>query len=318
MRFPDRKSYRKAWDEAYSVDPEIPLNLDLELSSTCNLRCSFCKLGDPGYRRSHRVRFMDTELAIRLIHEAAGIGIPAIKLNFRGESLLHPEFSKIITEGYAIHVANRKPAFYDILINTNANFPVKDSELLEAASKVMISLDSFDPDIYEKIRRGGDLEKVLAFIDALAGHHPNLWVRRVICKENKDEDFVAVARARWGKKIHVSEHYAFDRNDKETQAVHGEKPSSWKRTYCGYPSQRLVVTAEGVVLPCCLMWGQEYVLGDVREKSLRQIWESRKRKDLVAVLRNNAITMAPAVCQDCTSYLAYQRPERDWVRDRDV
>ena len=36
------KLYRKTWNKAYQITPDIPLNVDLELSAICNLRCPFC------------------------------------------------------------------------------------------------------------------------------------------------------------------------------------------------------------------------------------------------------------------------------------
>ncbi len=113
------------------------------------------------------------------------------------------------------------------------------------ATKVMVSLDSMNPITYKHMRVGGNLMRVLNNINALIQRgHNNIWVRRVLTEANKGEDFKGLVRAAFGDNVKISEHAEFERS-KEIAA-----PA--KRAYCGYPSQRLVVSVTGDVFPCCV------------------------------------------------------------------
>jgi len=284
-----REDYRSAWQDAYEQDPTIPLNIDIELASVCNLACPFCLHGESEWaksitdksKRNNAQRLMPTKMALAIIREAADIGVPALKFNFRGESTLHPDFSDIML--YA------KPyKFHDLLINTNANCEDKALEGLMAATKCMVSLDSMTDSIYPKIRIGGSLDRAKEVVHELIRQgHPNLWVRRVICQENKDENFVELVKEEFGDKVKVSEHFAFDRSKESVQAVHDGHIESWERIYCGYPSQRLIITASGDYLPCCLHWSDEYVMGNWDTSRIQTVWYGQEREGLVKNLREN-------------------------------
>ncbi|MEE9609671.1 MAG: radical SAM/SPASM domain-containing protein [Desulfatiglandales bacterium] len=315
----NREDYRKAWESAESVDPPIPLNVDIELSSLCNARCPFCHFGDKNYLKFLREksangisysRLMPTEIARRLIDECAEIGVPALKMNVRGESTLHPDYSEII------RYAAEKNKFYDILVNTNGDVSVSAYHGLVAATKVMISLDSLVLETYKRMRPGLNFENVLRTVRALRrSGHPNLWVRRVVTKQNKDEDFISMCKTKWPG-INVSEHACFDRNPDVSFSVDPIDPA-WPRRYCVQPSQRLVVRANGDVVPCCVVWNDDenLIMGHWPEQNLLEIWNGEKIKALRGELK--AGFFRSKICADCTSFSAYDRPEREFLKDKE-
>lgn len=295
-------SYREAWDESFRKTPYIPLNIDIELASLCNLACPFCYFGHDDFRLGKVIKksFMTTEMAKRMIDESDELGVPAIKMNSRGESTIHPDYTEIM------RYAQQKDSFFDILVNTNGNCPEKAIPGLMCASKLMFSLDSFKPDTYAIMRKGGNLRKALLTIfEVLKRGHENVWIRRVITDDNKHENFVQDAKDHFGQNIKVSEHYVFDRNVQRFD-------DTWERQYCGYPSQRLMVTSIGQVLPCCVDWKAEMVVGDVNKQSLIQIWNGPTMWHLRRELRENVFKSE--ICKNCTTFMAYKRKERDFVR----
>lgn len=319
--FPTREAYRAAWDLADKVDAVVPLNVDIELASVCNLECPFCFISDKTYDAmikqdagdgKQRRRLMPTELALRIIDQCADIGVPAIKMNWRGESTLHHDYAPII------RYAASKSAFFDILVNTNANCNEWAIDGLMAATKVMVSLDSMVPETYRIMRRGGSLTKAKDVIHELIKRgHPNVWVRRVLTRENKHEPFFQAVREAFGDKVHVSEHYCFDRNaEAHHETVVGcDHDEGMARRYCGYPSQRLVVTSSGLVVPCCIALDESLIVGDLKSQSLLDVWRGPALRDLRTLLRSNNLVGAPSACRGCQSWMAYDRPERKFVQD---
>lgn len=332
------QSYRDAWGEAYTKDPPVPLNVDIELASLCNLKCPFCFIPDPKFEsfiatRSEdgkpRRRLMPKKMAFRIIDECAEIGVPAFKFNFRGESTLHPDYSEIIqyasskklfygSFGYGGY--EEVPAFHELLVNTNANCPNKSIDGLMAATKVMISLDSMDRDIYPQMRVGGNLERAKEVIwELVKRSHPNIWVRRVLTKINADEDFFGAVKKEWGDKVHVSQHYCFDRNAKEKSEISGcSHDESMPRRYCGYPSQRLVISSSGRVYPCCLDLHETMPIGDIRRQKIQEIWQGQPLEILRRHLRSNNKTEMTETCRNCSSWMAYDVPQRNFVQDVEI
>ena len=152
---PEYREYRSNW-ERYPKERivEKPLNLDIELTNKCNLQCVMCPAT---IYRYDNCGFMEESLYKHIIDEAAAENIPAIKLIWRGESMLH---SKLIT---FIQYAKEK-GIIDVLLNTNATLmtPEMSKKLIASGlDKIFFSFDSPYKEKYEAIRVGADYDTVL-------------------------------------------------------------------------------------------------------------------------------------------------------------
>lgn len=315
--------FRKRWNDAFKEVPKTPLNIDIELTKICNARCPFCFYSSNTWNASQldTARIMPTEMALSIIDQAAKIGVPALKFNWRGESTLHPDYSEIILtakhtlkcdyDGHPGNLNDCDGRFWGgLLVNTNANCDAKAISGLMAATKVAISLDSTREETYKKMRRGLSLEKAFNTIRTLIrNNHPNLWIRRVVTDDNRHEDFKAdVDEIFGGKGYKVSEHYAFERSGGK------EDTGSYERTFCGYPNQRLVISTDGDVYPCCVDTAGTMPLGNIKRQSLLEIWNGEKLQSIRAELMANR--MPSDTCKNCESWMAYKAPQRDYVQDK--
>lgn len=299
----DYQHYRTAWEDAFRSTPPIPLNIDIELSATCNLRCGFCFLQDPKYQTIKHTPSMPHHLAVEAIYQAYTLGVPAIKLNWRGESTLHPKFTKITELAASFE-------FHEIICNTNGNCPEEAIDGLMACTKVIFSLDSMDKGQYESMRKGGKIRDIMRTINILIEKgHKNIHVRRVITKENQDEDFVQIAKSAWKSFVNVSEHYCMDRNSDKKMQLSSKNQKA--RTYCGYPSQRLVVASNGDIFPCCVDYFGEMKLGNIQYNSLYEVWNSKKLNSLRRNLKINNQGEWSNQCKNCTSWMAYESNEKE-------
>ncbi len=119
----------------------------------------------------------------------------AIKLFWIGESLLHPDFKKMLA--YTAEKIRGKSAYIDL--HTNATLLTKELmdfmlTLGETLPRVTFSLDAITPITHKRIRRGGDFSKVMAnikyFVRAREKQHllfPRFIFQFIIMKENVDE-----------------------------------------------------------------------------------------------------------------------------------
>ena len=85
-----------------------PLCVDIEIASICDLGCPHCF-------REYIItpdKIMNEKLYTSIIDKVAELGVPSIKLNWRGEPLLHSKIDKFIK--YA-----KNKGILDVSINTN-------------------------------------------------------------------------------------------------------------------------------------------------------------------------------------------------------
>lgn len=280
------QNYRQMWDNADNLTPAAPLNLDLEISSVCNLRCPFCYHSSPDWKA--KKQFMPLDFAKRVIDEAFCIGIPALKPNWRGEPTLHPDFTEIIR--YA------RPRFTDIIINTNGNWPDAAFNGLLLADGVIISVDSFEH--YGRSRVGGDfaalignIRKLLAFkTDSLT-----VELRKVETEKNAAETFEQQCIEMFGAQCVPSVHKVFDRCKLEKVST--------PRKYCGQPSRRIIVSSDGFIYPCCVDFNEEYCLGHFDGMPLLKAWDSGK---MIRLRENLKCGKYHGFCNNCTSYSSYK------------
>lgn len=304
--FPTYESYRKAWDSAPEFTPKIPLNVDIELSSICNLKCPFCYITNPNYQKPIR-KFFAIEMIFNLFKEIRALQIPAIKFNWIGEPTLHSMFNQILDY---VQITN----CYDVLINTNGNYPRSKNIGLSYATKVKFSLDSMNQRTYRKMRPEGNLATVLGNItDLVQFPFPNVCLARVITKDNQGEDFKTQVWAYFGNKVKVSEHYVFDRTGQKQQI---DYPQKLKRKYCGYPSQRLVIDADGNIFPCCVDAFKTMKLGNIKENTLLEVWRSTKLAKIRQMLKQGR--MPSSACKNCTSWASYQHPYSEAIKDKEL
>ncbi len=123
-----------------------PQHLSIELTDKCNLRCTFCYLGERRKDDSSFV-FINTELLLAKLDELSNFGLEAIELT-GGEPLLHPDFKEIF-----IFCAEK---FQVVGILTNGY--LISEKLVNLFSKYKrklffnVSIDSYDEKTHDKLR----------------------------------------------------------------------------------------------------------------------------------------------------------------------
>ena len=95
--------------EAFASSGMQPLCVDIEVAAVCDLACPFCfrqYIATPD-------KIISGKLYRRLIEECGKLQVPSIKLNWRGEPLLHPKIAEFIDLA-------KRAGVLEVMINTNA------------------------------------------------------------------------------------------------------------------------------------------------------------------------------------------------------
>jgi pyruvate-formate lyase-activating enzyme len=286
-------AYRKAWADnpARRIAGEFPLHLDIESTNRCNLRCEYCTRNN----MTDAVVDMDPALFERIIDEGARHGLASIKLNRRGEPLLHRQLSRFVR--YA-----KDKGVLEVQFNTNAMLltPDRARSLIEAGlDRIIFSLDGVDKTAFEAMRPGAVYETVarnirdfVALRDSMGRSAPLTRVQMTVSAANVDQvpEYIALWRDTVNK-------IGFNLR-REPMPAGGEKHGLGEQYPCPQLWQRMAIYCDGETVMCCGDWHKRHVLGNAARDSVRAMWLSEpfaRVRDLHAANRPGDFFL----CKDC-------------------
>lgn len=168
--------------------------LRLSVTDRCNLRCFYCMPPEGVANADHHAVLSYEELLL-IAGSAVGLGIEKIRIT-GGEPLIRAGIVNFLGRLAAI------PGLRHLALTTNGLLlPQLAAELYDAGvQRLNVSLDSLNPRTFAQITRGGDLQLVLAGLDAAerAGFPPpkiNCVIMRGV-NDSEIVDFAALTRQR--------------------------------------------------------------------------------------------------------------------------
>ena len=265
--------------------------LRFSLTERCNLRCLYCR--DAG-ETCKAIGELTADQICRIVAQAAALDIHKVRLT-GGEPLLRPDLEEIVSCIAGMGQID------DLCMTTNAIGLADRAQALKQAGlhRLNISLDSLQPERYERLTRGGNISEVWNGIErALAVGLTPLKLNCVVVRGENDAeiaDFIELAR-RYPIEVRFIELMPMgaDRSLRavSNQTILGAYPalrplpprdmsqpaqdytadgfagrvgfiSPMSQRFCQF-CNRIRVTADGRLLPC---------LGGGREVSLREALE---------------------------------------------
>ena len=296
--------YRRQWENnpKNRVVGKFPIHLDIEATSSCNLKCTMCPRTEMEANGTFwKVQNFDFELYKKLIDEGVKNGLKSVKYNYLGEPLLNPKLFQMIR--YA-----KQAGVIDVMFNTNATYlSAKNAEKLldSGIDKLFFSFDSPMKERYEKIREGAQFDEVLNNIKRFikmrndrGSLKPFTRVSMVLMQENQDEwpkfqalfapivDAVAYVDYLDHNGQHNPEKTLIDLTARDNRFC---CPQLWQRTF---------VHPDGVATVCCIDSKRELVVGNVHDNTLAEIWTSDAYQRL-RYLHQNGRSHEISACAKC-------------------
>ena len=237
------KGYRKKWEQnpIDRITDQFPIHLDIESTSICDLKCPFCAGTHNKYPRGS----MSMDLFQSIIDEGASRGLYSVKLNFRGEPLLHPDLAGMIS--YA-----KSKGIIDIFFNTNATHLTEKQgvTLIESGlDRLIISFEGFNKEIYEKNRVGASFDEVVKNVRQFTMLKRKLKSSKPLVRLQTVEielipSYLTLYKKFWQN--WAEEITCIDLRD-ETGEYSAVTSDSWT---CPYPWLRLLITWDGKIFTC--------------------------------------------------------------------
>ncbi|MFC2161926.1 radical SAM protein [Acidobacteriota bacterium] len=273
--------------------PYAPVRLWVELTSLCNYRCIMCPNKEMD-KKAHG--YMDFSLYKKIIDEAEEFAFD-INLAHRGESLLHPQIAE------AIFYAKSKGLFTRLHTNGSLLTEELTHKILESGlDRLSFSFDGFDEGTYERTRVGGNFEKtlqnIIRFLEIKKekkSKTPNTSIEVINFNENKSLQTKKEFEARF-KDLPLDSFIVKDLHNWAGETA--KDPTSEHYSTCTFPWNALIVFWDGTVMPCSQDFFGSYILGNVNESSLRDIWNNSRSSSLRKKLSEKDIQDLKA-CREC-------------------
>lgn len=149
-------------EDSYPVAPTVdPDGLDesllgirpqqvlLELTSRCNLRCIYCAVSQPDYKGR------DLEITRdEVVEQIVSLGPSEFQISGHGETTLVPGWVELaqalLKRGLAV----------TMITHLNKALTEEEVDAFSRFKRITVSCDTHDPAIYQRLRRGGRLERV--------------------------------------------------------------------------------------------------------------------------------------------------------------
>lgn len=281
----------------------LPTRLWIEPTNLCNLHCAMCLNKDLS---SNERGNMDFAVFRKIIDEASGFAHD-IYLHHRGESLLHPRIFDMVA------YAKRKGLYTRLHTNGTLLDKEKSKLLLNSGLDFLsFSFDGYDKETYESIRCGANFEKTLTnIIEFLkikrrGKNKSPFTVLTVIDFSSKKNKNLSEKR-----KKQFLRHF----NSLPLDALRIRKPHNWGGEFntdesqanyrslfgfvpCTFLWYALVIFWNGTVVPCPQDFFGKLAIGNIKENSLIQLWNSENERFLRdKMTRNSYKILSP--CNKC-------------------
>lgn len=286
-----------------AVPLEVPLCVCIEPSNICNFKCRMCFHGnnetDP---KAKPLQNMPSDIFDKTLNDMkAWVSdtekkIKLVKLYSLGEPLLHPDICDWIKRLKEADVCD------SIEITTNGSLLSKDV----AEKMVNYGLDTLRISVYgvtdqeqkrvtqshvspEEIRN--NVKYLQEYKAAKHKNYPTVYAKMIDMHNDESEKFI---KSYTGIADQVGLDEAFELTSGEEDvfskmfgddnAVSAHKASLdsnifKERKVCRYPFTHMTIRSDGTVVVCCADWLKETAYGNIKEHSLKDLWQSKSLYD---------------------------------------
>jgi radical SAM protein with 4Fe4S-binding SPASM domain len=293
-----------------AVDPTIvdrPFGIfNIELTNRCPLRCVMCA------RTNNMTRaegLMDFELFRKVIDELVEANpryatTSEVWLHHFGESLVHPQFSRFVA------YASARGVYTCLSINPIMLTRKISLGLLRARpSQLYISLDGHDNESFEKIRglkNAYERSKrhLLEFLRLKKAMGSKTRIVFSMIRFDMNRDSFEPAMAYWRgvegiDSVMAKSFVTWDGNAEDVNRFSPTPQIKGDKVTCRFPFEKMTVTWDGDVVPCCYDYDKRYVLGSARFQTLAEIWNGAPMRKLRREFIDNNVTNP--LCRNCKS-----------------
>lgn len=297
------------------LSDKFPSQINVDATQFCNLACIHC----PYVEFSKSSAFSGTHLALdvnkKMVDEVAtdGFGVcEYVRYTSNGEPLLHPKIDDILS--YACKFSKTKVTLTTNGMRLNDK---KSNALLDMGISVIdISIDAFKDETYAKIRKKGVLEKTRTNILSILNKiHKNNYQTKVVVSfveqplnKNETKDFENFWKNAGASFVIIRRLHSASGAKEGIKNKIEQNSLQIQRKPCLYPWERLLLNPLGELGYCPSDWYHSSVIGSIKEKTIKELWQSEIMKKLRSAHLNNDFCGFD-FCKNCPDWVNTRWPD---------
>jgi len=301
-----KKLPRYAEDRSVQVDTP-PAIFSFELTNLCPFKCIMCPRTNNMTRAEGHMSFETFKKAVDefVLLNPEYARNQEVWLHGFGESLVHPEFAKFMR--YAID----KGVNAGLSINPLMLTKKVASDLLDAApAHLYVALDGHDDESFEKIRGVPNAyhkskRRLLKFLQEKERRGVTTRITLCMIDFPNNRQSIDELESFWNSQegIDIFSAKPFVNWDGKAEDVNllidpAQKPKPrQEKVLCDFPWEKMTVSWDGHVVPCCFDYNKKYTLGNINEQSLLEIWNGEKMHALRREMMCNKVSNP--LCAGC-------------------
>ena len=303
-----------------------PFIMDIEPTTGCNFKCTMCQVSSPDFKAKN----MKFDTFKNIIDQNQQLF--KIKLQGLGEPLINKYFFDMVNYAEKFGIFVETVSNGSLLTKKNIDQIIKSKSIF----KISISIDGATSKTFENIRINSNFEEVKNNVRNLNLEilKKNSKIKtRALCLLQKSnyhelEDIIKLCKelgfselefqvqmTGWGSPEFEEKNSFSDINynqgdtreelkniikkyaSNKFQIRVQEENLLSKTNKCSYPWSTPYISAEGMVVPCCLIGNPSVLsLGDINKNSFTKIWNSDKYKNLRKSIQNHELE---DYCKNC-------------------
>ena len=285
----------------------------IEPTNLCNLDCPFCLVNtDETYNDSHhssmKRSFGKMELSTfeKILMDAHEFGITRLFLEFFGEPLLHPHFDEMV-------IKTKKYNFKTQVFTNGISLNKRHLEVIpNNLAAVCFSIDGASRETYNLNRQPvnprtkNNFEKsfknILKLNELCKGTKTEVRWQFIVVNNNEHEMEIAKKIANKNKLRIVFKKY----NPSDVTLIPGKQ--EWQKAKNNKPCKIIYnqfgILWNGDIVPCCQDPDGRQILGNVKNNTIDEIWNSNTYTDFRDRVGNalNKPECEPDICNTCLAY----------------
>jgi radical SAM protein with 4Fe4S-binding SPASM domain len=302
-------------------------SLQVEVSSACNLECPQCFSNIPGHKTGMLKKELWDEKIKPVLPQLRDIYLVGI-----GEPLLCKDFFYFVGDSVKNNVKVHTTSNLQLV-----DEGIAEKLVTSGIEELSFSCDGATKETYEKIRVNGSFEKLkenLRLINKYKQLYQSTTPRLILnfgglkanivelplivklAKEFNISSIIAYHDVIYVDKLKEESLYHYqqlsDENFFEAKLLADKMgidmflpglfsepiKHNAKGIYCSYPYAHLWIYSDGRVGPCCMDFPDRFVLGDLKEATLEEVWNSKP----ILNLRKQLTTAPSYTCKYCTMH----------------
>lgn len=277
---------------------QTPYTVFLDPSNLCNFKCKFCATHSSNESHIVKKQNMNFGLYKKIIDDISEFPdkIKVLRLTGTGEPTINKKLPEMIKYAKQKNVAD----FIEIVTNGSLLNPELNRKLVDSGiDRIRISVEALNENDYKEIA-GVDInfKDFINNIDDLYKNkgNCNIYIKTVDSaiksKEDKkffyklfgdkcDQMFIDNVIPLWSDFDEINKFF-----DIKNNGLHGQQVQNIR--VCPFIFYSFVINSDGSITCCCADWKHEFILGNVKDKSVKEIWNSRElRKFWIDMLKGN-------------------------------